>query len=80
MLIEKHGTGTDWDSNLNHFFHEVISPNGLHSQEIITIVEHGFYLKEHSKSHTSASTDDKFQTLLSTYKDEQLHYFRSSRS
>ena len=63
-----------WDKS---FYREIISPNIYHLLTICSEVELAFQLSPRSQKHTSPSLSKELQSLLTLYKDEELHKFVS---
>ncbi|KAF7339868.1 hypothetical protein MVEN_01903600 [Mycena venus] len=74
-MIRKHGG--EWDS---HFFRHTISPNVHHFLRIKEEITAAFDLGRRSKTHTSPHLRDELGLLLTMFKEQEVHYFRSGRS
>ncbi len=64
----------------NTFFRKTISPNVDHFIRIKEQLSSAMGLDARGKKHTSRELDAELRVLLMTYKDEELHTFRSRRS
>lgn len=74
-MIQKHGGEFD-----NQFFRQTISPNVHHFLHIKEEVETAFNLQHRGKTHTSPHLSSELRLLLTTFKEEEVHLFRSGRS
>ncbi len=62
------------------FFRKTISPNVDHFLHIKEQLSTTMGLDQRSKTHTSRELDAELRVLLATYKNEELHLFRSKRT
>ncbi|KAJ7266414.1 hypothetical protein B0H12DRAFT_1010765 [Mycena haematopus] len=69
--------GAEFDDK---YYREIVAPNVLHFIKLKEDIESAFELKRRSKAHTSPHLRDETKVLLTLYKEEQLHLFRSGRS
>ncbi|KAJ7756790.1 hypothetical protein DFH07DRAFT_742456 [Mycena maculata] len=74
-MIQKHGGEFD-----NKFYRQTISPNVHHFLQIKHEVESAFALEHRGQTHTSPSLQGEIHLLLTAFKEEQVHRFRSGRS
>ncbi|KAJ7478914.1 hypothetical protein FB451DRAFT_1338652 [Mycena latifolia] len=74
-MVQKHGGEFD-----NQFYRQTISPNVRHFLQIKEEVESAFSLEHRGKTHTSPYLRGELQLLLTTFKEEEVHLFRSGRS
>ncbi|KAJ7687510.1 hypothetical protein B0H17DRAFT_1300716 [Mycena rosella] len=74
-MIQKHGG--EFDSK---FYRQTISPNVHHFLQIKEEVETAFELEPRGKTHTSPGVQSELHLLLTVFKEEEVHVFRSRRS
>ncbi|KAK6992368.1 hypothetical protein R3P38DRAFT_3289923 [Favolaschia claudopus] len=74
-MIRRHGGEFD-----DPFYRKTISPNVHHFIQIKEEVEAAFDLERRSQKHTSPHQRDELKLLLRTFKEEEVHVFRSKRS
>ncbi|KAJ7716863.1 hypothetical protein B0H16DRAFT_1338536, partial [Mycena metata] len=74
-MVRKHGGEFD-----DKFYRQTISPNVHFFLQIKEEVETAFDLERRSQTHTSANLDAELHLLLSAFKEEEMHLFRSGRS
>ncbi|KAJ7791045.1 hypothetical protein B0H14DRAFT_2396005 [Mycena olivaceomarginata] len=74
-MAPKHGG--DFDDT---FYHETISPNVHHFLEIKNEIETAFGFQHQGQTHTAPHLRGELHLLLTTFKEEQVHLFRSGRS
>lgn len=74
-MIQKHGGEFN-----NKFYRQTISPNVHHFLQIKEEVETAFNLEHRGKTHTSPHLQSELQLLLTAFKEEEVHLFRSGRS
>ncbi|KAF9005371.1 hypothetical protein BDZ89DRAFT_1145164 [Hymenopellis radicata] len=74
-LVEK--MGKDFDDN---FYRRVVAPNVHHVIHAKDGIETGFDISSRSNNHTSADTHAETVSTMTMYCEEQLHFFRSTRS
>ncbi|KAJ7776977.1 hypothetical protein DFH07DRAFT_865690 [Mycena maculata] len=74
-MVQKHGGEFD-----NKFFREIISPNVHHFLRIKEEITTAFTLKRRGRTHTSPHLRDELHLLLTMFKEQEVHLFRSGRS
>ncbi|KAJ7098440.1 hypothetical protein C8R43DRAFT_865448, partial [Mycena crocata] len=74
-MIQKHGGEFDDD-----FYRKTIAPNVHHFLQIKEEVETAFSLEHRGKTHTSPHQRAELRLLLTAFKEEEVHLFRSGRS
>ncbi|KAJ6601765.1 hypothetical protein DFH09DRAFT_900277, partial [Mycena vulgaris] len=74
-MIQRHGGELH-----NQFYRQTISPNVHHFLQIKEEVETAFSLEHRGKTHTSPHLRSELKLLLATFKEEEVHLFRSGRS
>ncbi|KAJ7934308.1 hypothetical protein B0H13DRAFT_2491607 [Mycena leptocephala] len=74
-MIQKHGGEFD-----NQFYRQTISPNVHHFLQIKEEVQTAFSFEHRGKTHTSPHLHDELHLLLTAFKEEEVHLFRSGRS
>ncbi|PBK92339.1 hypothetical protein ARMGADRAFT_1105106 [Armillaria gallica] len=74
-MVGKHGGKFD-----DSFYRQTISPNVHCFLRIKEEFEAAFELGRRSKSHTSPHLRDEYKILLTIFREEQVHKFRSTRS
>ncbi|KAJ6584402.1 hypothetical protein B0H19DRAFT_896078, partial [Mycena capillaripes] len=74
-MIQKHGGEFD-----GKFYRQTISPNVHHFLQIKEEVEAAFELEHRGKTHTSPDIQGELHLLLTAFKEEEVHLFRSGRS
>lgn len=74
-MIQRHGGEFD-----SQFYRQTISPNVQHFLHIKKEVETAFSLERRGQTHTAPHLRSELHLLLTTFKDEEIHLFRSGRS
>ncbi|KAJ7023352.1 hypothetical protein C8F04DRAFT_1048051 [Mycena alexandri] len=73
-MIKKHGGEFD-----NKFYRQTISPNVHHFLQMKQEVETAFDFRPRGQTHTSPHLRPELQLLLTAFKEEEVHLFRSGR-
>ncbi|KAJ7751643.1 hypothetical protein B0H16DRAFT_1766472 [Mycena metata] len=74
-MIQKHGGEFD-----NKYYRQTIAPNVHHFLQMKKEVETAFEFKPRGQTHTSPHSRPELQLLLTAFKEEEVHLFRSGRS
>ncbi|KAJ7162020.1 hypothetical protein C8R46DRAFT_904211, partial [Mycena filopes] len=74
-MLKKHGG--EFDSK---FYRRTISPNVQHFLDMKQEVEEAFEFDHRGQTHTSPHLRPELQLLLTAFKEEEVHLFRSGRS
>ncbi|KAJ6501094.1 hypothetical protein C8R47DRAFT_1108867 [Mycena vitilis] len=74
-MMQKHGGEFD-----NKFYRQTISPNVHHFLQIKEEIRTAFAFEPRGETHTSPDVDGELHLLLSVFKEEEVHFFRSGRS